>query len=163
MKLRIGTDIDEVLSDFIGAYRQRFGEQPSHIITKHCERVLSHDRDFWVNLKLLRRPDFDFTLYCTKRVNPKSYTKEFIRKNNLPNAPIYQQWCQIGPKSRLIKGRVDVFIDDSVRNYEELNSHGVPCLLMDTPDNKNIDTPLRIYSLNYDEIERVYNKNFKTA
>ena len=50
-----------------------------------------------------------------------------------------------------------------------MNLSGIPTLLMDTPYNQDWGPILRIYTLNYDEIEEVYNlareseifKNFK--
>lgn len=155
-KLKVGSDIDGVLANFWDAYINKFGFTPDHIITKNCENVLKYDKEFWTNLPLLRRPDFEFTLYCTKRVNPKSYIKEWIIKNDLPNAPIYRQICQCASKAPMIKGRVDVFIEDSVSNFLDLNKRGIPCLLMDTPENKKWGPVGRIYSLNYDEIEDTY-------
>ena len=156
MKLKVGSDIDGVLAGFWSEYVKRFGVTPDNIITKNCENVLKYDKEFWTTLPLLRRPDFEFTLYCTKRVNPKSYIKEWIIKNNLPNVPIYRQICQCASKAPMIKGRVDVFIEDSVFNFLDLNKKGILCLLMDTPENKDWGPIGRIYSLNYDEIEDTY-------
>ena len=158
MRLRVGFDIDDTLGAFYVPYLSKFGTPKSdNVITWHCENVLKYDKEFWTNLPLLRRPDFEFTLYCTKRVNPKSYTKEWINKNDLPNVPIYQQWCQCASKASLIKGRVDVFIEDSVSNFLDLNRKEIPCLLIDTPYNQDWGPIGRIYSLNYDEIEDTYN------
>lgn len=156
MKLKVGSDIDGVLAGFWSAYVERFGITPDNIITKNCENILKYDKEFWTTLPLLRRPDFEFTLYCTKRVNPKSYIKEWIIKNDLPNVPIYRQICQCASKAPMIKGRVDVFIEDSVSNFLDLNKKGIPCLLMDTPENRDWGPVGRIYSLNYDEIEDTY-------
>lgn len=157
MRLKVGFDIDDTLNSWMPIYEQRFGKgNPDHLITYHVENVLIHDKEFWINLPLIRRPNFDFTLYCTKRVNPKSYTKEWIKRNNLPDVPVYQQKCQCASKAPLIKGRVDVFIEDSVRNFLDLNRRGIPCLLIDNKYNKEWGPIGRIYSLDYDEIEDTY-------
>ena len=156
MKLKVGSDIDGVLADFWFSYVNKFGITPDHIITRNCENKLKYDKKFWTTLPLLRKPDFEFTLYCTKRVNPKSYIKEWIIKNDLPIAPIYQQVCQCASKAPMIKGRVDVFVEDSVSNFLDLNRKGIPCLLIDQPYNKEWGPIGRIYSLNYDEIEDTY-------
>ena len=50
-------------------------------------------------------------------------------------------------KADLIKGKVDVFIDDSISNVIQMNKAGVPCLLYDRPHNQNYDFVGRIYSL----------------
>ena len=158
MKLRVGFDLDGTIDDFIGPYEKKFGKNnPDHVITYHVENKLRYDKEFWTTLPLIRRPDFEFTLYCTKRVNPKSYTKEWIRTNNLPNVTVYQQLCQCASKAPMIKGKVDVFVEDSVSNFLDLNRRGVPCLLIDQPYNKEWGPIGRIYSLNYDEIEDTYN------
>ena len=59
---------------------------------------------FWESLPKLRSIDFTPTLYCTKRINPKQYTKNWLKENNIPLAPVYQMYYQKGDKSRMIKG-----------------------------------------------------------
>ena len=61
-------------------------------------------------------------------------------------------------KAPVLKGRVDVFIDDSIKNFEDLNSQGIPCLLIDSPQNRHYKTEYRIYSLDEKEIELMYLK-----
>ena len=53
-------------------------------------------------------------------------------------------------------GGCDVHIDDSVHVFTDLNSKGIPCLLLDTPNNQDWGPIGRIYSLDKDEIEDVY-------
>ncbi len=77
--IRIGLDIDDCLADFWGAYIARFGQPKSDFeITKNVERILKNDRNFWLNLPKLRDLDFEPTLYCTKRVNNKAWTKKWL-------------------------------------------------------------------------------------
>ena len=117
--LRIGLDIDDVLGDFMGWYKRRFecDKYPhrlkEHIITRNVQKILRTDKSFWIGLPVISKPDFEPTLYCTKRVNPKKWTKLWLRLNNFPDKPVYQLFSQSGNKADLIKGRVDVFIDDS--------------------------------------------------
>ena len=96
--IRIGLDIDELLSDFMGAYLQKFGK-PScdYEITKNVQN-LKNDKAFWESLPKLRSIDFTPTLYCTKRINPKQYTKNWLKENNIPLAPVYQMYYQKGDK-----------------------------------------------------------------
>lgn len=156
--LRIGLDIDEVLADFIGRYYQYFDcvnhpeRMREEVITRNVQRILRQDRDFWVTLPVINRPDFEPTLYCTKRVNPKGWTKAWLKANGLPDKPVYQLFSQSGNKAAMIKGRVDVFIDDSVRNVEQLNASGVPALLF----RKHVDGFKSIFSLQLDEISNAY-------
>ena len=155
--IRIGLDMDEVLDDFMGAYIKRYGITPSNVITKNV-RKLSKDKDFWMNLTKLRNIDFIPELYCSKRIIPKSWSKEWLKNNGFPIRPFYQLYCQHDNKAGLIKGRVDVFVDDSISNFEGLNKKGVPCLLMDCPYNQGYETPLRLFSLTRGEIENLYYK-----
>lgn len=159
--LKIGLDLDQTIDDFWGPYLEKFGPPKTDSeVTKNVARKLSKDRNFWLTLPVLRRPNFTPALYCTARVNNKAWTKKYLFDNDFPKAPVYQVPGYAARKSPRIKGRVDVFIDDSVRHFNEMNENGVPCLLMDSPDNKHIDTPLRVYSLDYAEIESVYVRNF---
>lgn len=157
--MRIGLDIDDVIAGFWGSYCEYFDtfNNPQHLvnntITKNVQRILKSDRDFWINLPVINRPNFNPTLYCTKRVNNKSWTKKFIEINNLPNVPIYQMFYQHGNKADMIKGKVDVFVDDSISNMIKMNLSGIPCLLMDTENNQDWGPVGRIFSLNKDEIE----------
>ena len=47
----------------------------------------------------------------------------------------------------MIKGLIDVFVDDSPFNVYKCLESGVPALLLDTEYNQNDDPFLRIYSL----------------
>lgn len=155
--MRIGLDIDDVLAEFMGTYLERFGEpKTNNEITKNVECILRKDRNFWVNLPVLNYLDFEPTLYCTKRVNPKSWTKQWLQSNNFPNKPIYQVFCQVKNKADVIKGRVDVFIDDSVNNFIKMNLAGVPCLLYNKDYNQDWGPIGRVYSLEFDHIKETY-------
>jgi len=157
-QLRIGSDIDQVICDWANPFFKRFTPKNDADITRICNQILSKDKDFWLNLPVIRRFEgFEPVLYCTKRSCCKHYSKEWIDNNNFPHKPVYQVFCQIDNKARYIKGRCDVFIDDSPRNVIQMNRSGVPTLLMDTPYNQDFGPMLRIYTLDYDEIEDVYN------
>ena len=160
--LRIGLDLDQTIDDFWGPYLQKFGTPKSdEEITRNVMRKLSKDREFWLNLPVIRRPDFCPELYCTARVNNKRWTKKYLENKGFPKAPVYQVPGYGAKKSPKIKGRVDVFIDDSIHNFIEMNKNGVPCLLIDSENNRHFETSLRIYSLCYSEIEKVYNEQIK--
>lgn len=160
-RLKVGLDLDGVLADFMGAYLKRFPPEDNSVIDQRCKTELKRDREFWETLPKLREPDFKPTLYCTKRVNPKTYTKRWLISNDFKSAPIYQLTDSSENKSDYIKGLVDVFIDDMPENVEELLTAGIPCLLMDSPYNQNYSKPsLRIYSLELQEITEAYERNF---
>jgi hypothetical protein len=157
-KLKIGLDIDEVLANWWDPYKQRFGiPKTDSEITKNCNQKLSRDREFWLNLPVIRRNiGFDPTLYCTKRSCLKTYTKDWLDNNNFPHKPVYQVLYQKANKANYIKGRIDVFVDDSPFNFITMNRSGVPCLLMNTEYNQYLGPILRIDTLDYDEIADAY-------
>lgn len=163
--MRIGLDIDGVLADFNNGYLKRFKKWPNHdwAITRNVEHILSKEREFWINLDVINYPDFKPRLYCSARVNNKRWTKQFLKENDFPNSPLYQIPGYKLSKAKTLKGRVDVFIEDSLKNFIDLNLNGIPCLLMDSEYNREWGPIGRIYSLNYDEIEEVYNLFMETV
>lgn len=156
-KLRIGLDLDDTINYWWSEYIKRFGlPKNDYEIIRNLQRKLKKDKEFWLNLPLKHYPDFEAELFCTKRIIPKTWSREYLIKHDIKVKPIYQQWYQYGKKSTLIKGKVDVFIDDSISNFIELNLSGVPCLLMDSENNQYWGSIGRIYSLEYEHIEKNY-------
>lgn len=159
--MRIGIDIDDCLADFIGAYKKYFDTDNNpdllqdHKITWNVQNILRKDRDFWINLPVKNTLNFVPELYCTKRINPKAWTKLWLKLNGFPDRPVYQMYNQNGNKADMIKGRVDVFIDDSFNNVLKCNKSGVPALLYHTESNQN-NPMYKIYSLDINEIIDTY-------
>lgn len=156
--LRIALDIDDTILKWFEAYQKRFpGERNlvQHIITRNV-RKLQYDREFWENLELLERPNFEPYIYSTKRIIPKSYTRNSLLKHGLPVKPIYQTYNQNGNKADIIKGRCDVLIDDSYSNVAKAIKSGLPALLIDRPHNQNVECEFRIHHLDYNEILDAY-------
>lgn len=161
VKLRIGLDIDDTLGGFFDKYKEVFNtsENPKmlkdHIITKNVYK-LRKDKEFWLGLPKIDTIDFVPELYCTKRINPKSWSRKWLVDNGFPDRPIYQMVCQQGNKADMIKGRCDVLIDDSVSNVLKCLESGMPALLIDRPHNEWFGPTYRVYSLNYEEILDAY-------
>lgn len=158
MKLRIAIDIDDIILDWRGEYSKIFGDitkQSQYQITRNV-RKLSHNRDFWSNLPLLEYPDFVPEIYSTKRINSKTYTRNNLRKHNLPVRPIYQTLTQTGNKVDIIKGVADILIDDSPFNVEQALEVGFPALLIVREHNKHSNIKHKINSLILDEIYEAY-------
>lgn len=154
--LRIGLDLDDTVNYWWSEYSKLYQEPKSkYEVTKNVFKLKSN-KDFWMNLPIKNVPDFIPELYCTKRIIPKAWSRKYLENNCIPVAPIYQQWYQYGKKSTLIKGRVDVFIDDSIENMIELNLAGIPCLLMDAETNQDWNYVGRVYSLEYEHIKEIY-------
>jgi len=160
MNLRIGLDIDDVLAGFFDMYKVTFTKPKDMVdanITKNVLK-LKTNREFWVTLPKLRDIDFVPAIYCTKRISPKTWTKDWLAANHFPERSVYQMYYQRGDKSTMIKGKVDVFVDDSISNFMKINKSGIPCLLMDAPHNQGFETPYRIYTLTLAEIKEKYSE-----
>lgn len=164
--LNIGLDVDGVIADFFNSYYKFFNMDYSTPIdnnkmTKACNQILIHEHDFWVEMPILYMPNFSPKLICTKRNFPIEWTREFLIKNKIPTVPIIQIDYSQNKSTFLKQEKIDVFIEDTPENLEDLINHGIPCLLLDGDFNKYYNTPYRIYSLEYQEIEKMYNKYFK--
>jgi len=158
MSLKIGLDIDGVIADWEGGYLQRFGRWPNYdwAITRNVNHILIKEKEFWLNLPLLRLPDFEPRLFCSARVNNRRWTKKYLINHGL-SSPLYQVPGYHISKAKTIGHKVDVFIEDSIKNFIDLNIKGIPCLLIDTSSNREWGPIGRIFNLNYDEIEDAYN------
>ena len=160
--LKIGLDIDDTIADFFGSYKEYFNtnKYPSrlkdHNITKNVVRILKFDRNFWINLPIKNNITFIPELYCTARVSNKTWTKKWLQMHGFPDSPVYQIFGHGVNKAKYIKGKVDIFVDDSLTNFRLLNMAGVPCLLLDTDRNQSWEYDGRVYSLDRDEIIEKY-------
>lgn len=161
-KLRIGLDIDDTLGDFYGHYKSFFNAEKNprvmedKNITKNVCKLRTN-KDFWLSLPKIDSINFEPELYCTKRINPKAWSREWLVNNGFPNKPIYQMVYQGGNKAVMIKGRCDVLIDDSVSSVLKCIDSGMPALLIDRPHNRWFGPQYRIFSLDIDEIIDAYN------
>ena len=163
MALKCSFDLDDTILKFAGYYESKYGIPKNDLeITKNVVGPLKKDREFWLNQPLLRRPEKVYC-YCTARVINKALIKKQIEINNLPKAPIYQVFGHCLSKlPQLRRSGANVHIDDSLHHFIELNSKGFPCLLIDTPNNREFGPIGRIYSLDNDEIEETYLLFMKT-
>lgn len=157
MNLRVGLDIDGVIADFSMGYKNRFGKFPKKdwCITRNVHNILIKEKEFWLSLPVIRTPNFVPRLFCSARVNNRRWTKKYLLDLGL-TSPLYQVAGYSLSKYPTLKGKVDVFIDDSLKNFIDLNLNGIPCLLMDSVENKDWGPIGRIYSLDIDEIEDAY-------
>ena len=155
-QLRISCDLDGVLCNFEKAYLQRFKKWPNHdwAITRNVNNILIHEKEFWLNIPVLNRLSFTPRMYCSARVNPKRWSKQYLRDNGFPDAPLFQVPGYKLSKAKTLKGKCDVHIEDSMKNFIDLNNKGIPCLLYNTSE--EVSPILQIKSLEYDEIEEVY-------
>lgn len=158
MNLKISMDLDGCLCDFYGPYFERFGKpEKDSVITKNVNTVLIKDKEFWMNLPVLNKINWTPKQYTTARVIRKQWIKEYLEKEMFPKAPIYQIYGYGLSKYRKVKmGGCHLHIDDSLRVFKDLNSKGIPCLLLDSPGNQDWGPIGRIYTLDKEEIEDIY-------
>ena len=161
--LRVLVDLDDTLLSWTTAHESKFHcclkDLTSDEITKQVEEC-KYDKVFWSNLPLLERPDFLAAGAVTRRINPKSYTRDNLAKVGITIKRIYQIPDQITSKAKY-KRFGDVLIDDSWFNVQQCLADGMPALLITRPSNKHIDTKYRVDHLKYKEIEKKYNELFR--
>jgi len=164
MELKIGLDIDDTLARFFDSYKEYFNTKkyPSRLkepnVTKNVVRILKFDRDFWLNLPVKHTCNFEPELYCTSRVCNKDWSKKWLIDHGFPNRPVHQIFGHKVSKVPRVKGKIDLFIDDSMHNFIDLNLAGIPCLLIDSDNNQWWKHGGRIHSLDEEEILEVFNK-----
>lgn len=146
---RIGLDIDDVCAHFVPEYCKRHGVdipctwQMDYKMHDNLA-ALNEDRDFYLNLESCFDPkeiNFEPIVYITAR-NEKvaDYTYEWIEKMGMPKAPVIftrdkGKVCQ--------EYKLDLFVDDSLKNFAEINAAGTACFLMDRTWNRYKDVGYR--------------------
>lgn len=161
--IKCSLDLDDTIFSFQDHYISKFGKPKSNLeISKNINGKLLKDNNFWLTQPLINKPNFPVHSYCTARIISKYLIKKQLEINNLSNAPVYQVFgYSLSKISQLKRSGCDVHIDDSVRVFKDCLRHNIPCLLMDSPNNRWFQTDARIYSLNYNEIELIYNSIYK--
>lgn len=158
MNIKVSLDLDGTLVEFENHYISKFGVPKSdYEISKNVTRVLIKDKEFWLTQPLLNIPNFTPHCYCTARLISKEWIKKQLEINSLPKAPIYQVFgYSLSKAPQLIRSGANVHIDDSLSVFKDLNLKGIPCLLLDSPNNQDWGPIGRIYTLDKEEIEDAY-------
>lgn len=150
---RVGVDIDDVLADFIGGVMEIKPEMENRSVFWNDPMIdvdfLKDNKDFWMGLKpLAKLEDFHFepVCYITSRPVPTEWTVEWLNKHGYPKAPVITTYDKVAAAKEY---KLDVFIDDSLKNYLKLNKAGILCYLMDSTHNRRYNVGhKRIKSLN---------------
>jgi 5'(3')-deoxyribonucleotidase len=152
---KIGLDIDDVLSDFVGHFMERFNIKEPPIFWKdHCFvenfALVVDDKSFWLTIPTKIKPEdlkFEPHCYITSRTIPVEWTEEWLRNNGFPKVELIQV---DGCKEEALKNSgCEIFIDDRFENFVTANKVGICGFLMDMPHNKKYDVGFkRIKSVN---------------
>lgn len=155
-KRRIGLDIDDVCSDFVGHWCKYWNcavptswNFDREIVTKFEE--LKDNRDFWLGIPRKIDPailKFEPAAYITSRSIPQKWTEHWLDINDFPVAPVYSVGFECSKLEAIKQAKLDIFVDDRYDNFVEITNAGTFTYLMDMPHNQRYDVGhRRIYDL----------------
>jgi len=102
--------------------------------------------DFFLQLPAKIDPNeipFEPLAYVTARSIPTKVTEEWLRIKGFPCRPVYSVGFG-NSKLQILKDiGADIFVDDNIDNYQELNKNGVCCYLFDAMHNRRYDVGYR--------------------
>lgn len=156
---KIALDLDDTVGDFLGAYKRYYGLDQDisqwffSYKTPENLKALEKDKEFWINMPILHRPDFTPAFYISSREIPVEWSKEFLEKNNLPCKEVYHVGYTESKTQILQELGCQLFIDDKLENIIEAQKLGIAAYLMHNEHNKNFDMGYRrIYDLQINNI-----------
>lgn len=144
---RIGLDIDEVLADWLGAWRKLHGitEEPTswwfdrNLMQKFEEMKQAGTLDdFYLGLEPLIKPlDIPFEPHCyiTSRPVSTEITEKWLDMHGFPAKPVFTTTKERTKVMIAKEQKLDIFVDDSFGNFRPLNEAGICTFLMDRPHN----------------------------
>lgn len=150
----IALDLDDTVADFIGAYKKHYNLQKEttnwyfSYKTAANLKELEKDKNFWINLPVLHRPDFTPSFYISSREIPVAWSKEFLEKNNLPCREVYHVGYNESKVDKLKELEAQIFIDDKLENVIAAQKADIASFLIDNEHNKDFNLGYRrIYDL----------------
>lgn len=159
---KIVLDVDDVVADFIGGYKSYFQlNQNVHnwyfsYKTADNLKELVDNKDFWVNLPVLNKPNFIPEAYVSNREIPVTWTEEFLEKNNFPCRPVYHLGYDQSKVDKLLELKTEIFIDDKISNVIHAQKAGITSFLMTNDHNRNFEMGYRrIYDLDINTLFRI--------
>lgn len=145
---KIGLDIDEVLADFVGGMMERFPDMKERsiywndpYINEHFNEI-KNDEEFWLNLKCKIKHDeipFEPHCYITARPISTELTKQWLKNNGFPDAPVYTVAHGMSKIQVAKDSGITWFVDDRFENFVELNKAGICTFLLNAPHNERYD------------------------
>jgi 5'(3')-deoxyribonucleotidase len=150
---KIGLDIDEVLAAWVEAWVARHGidkEVTAWSFDRYMYQrfeEMKDDKQFWLDLRPLILPkDMPFEPHCyiTARSIPQEWTEEWLFDViGFPYAKVHSVGFGYSKVKVATEAEVDVFVDDSFKNFVELNNAGICTFLFDAPHNQKYDVGYR--------------------
>ena len=157
---KIGLDIDEVICDFITPWCEMFGMEIPRSWSFDREMFNKFDKlkeenkldEFYFNLKPTINPDdlpFEPYCYITSRPVSSELTERWLDLHKFPHVPVYTVPLGASKVEAAKSSGVKIFVDDSYKNFKEINENGITCFLLDRPHNKRYDVGhFRINTIN---------------
>lgn len=139
---RIGLDVDEVCANFLKGFTKLTGKDYTNVrnfnFSYGLMDTLKHvDSEFWLDLE----PKFDPyklpflpTVYISTRTFHKVITETWLEKNGFPCAPVIHVGSNKIEEAK--KWNLDLYVDDYIKNFQDLNAAGIKTLLMDATHNR---------------------------
>ena len=160
-KPRIVLDIDEVLCGWAAGYKTWTGKDiqatywdSRYGFTKELAE-LAKNKEFWLSLPCIRKPDFVPHAYVSSRSIPVEWTQEWLEKNGLPCRPVHHVPFDHSKIEILKSLNVDYFVDDRFENFFEAEQAGICTFLMDASHNQHYHVGFkRIHDLKIKNIVR---------
>jgi uncharacterized HAD superfamily protein len=147
--VKIGLDVDEVLTRWLDAYKKLYGFVDDHEfeswwvdydIVSQCHNDMGDE--FYSNLEPKISPKeltFDPHCYVTSRNVGSEITESWIFTHGFPCRPVFTVGLSKSKVDILREQEVDIFVDDVYKNFIEINRAGICCFLLDAPHNRRYD------------------------
>jgi hypothetical protein len=147
--IKIGLDIDEVLTHWLKAYKKLYNYHDEHDfeswwvdfdIVNQCNNDMGEE--FYKNLEPKISPKdipFDPHCYVTSRNVSTEITQEWLHRHGFPCRPVHTVGLSKSKVQVLKEQEIDIFVDDVYKNFLEINKAGICCYLLDAPHNRRYE------------------------
>ena len=182
--MKIGIDIDDVLtntSDLLMEYLEKYeksgdgikysvpvmrGEIPTENIRAFCNKYMN---EVFKNVKLKDNSKKTINMlvnngheifFITSRSNEKypdseNTTLKFLKHNAIQYSKII--FNSHDKQNDCVNNKIDIMIDDSIKNCELVNKHGIKAIVYNSKINKNINTTIERVN-DWLELKKALNK-----
>lgn len=148
---KVFLDIDGIVADFEKHFLE-YLNLPKHSSTDWNDYrfrdnfiKIQNDGKFWNGIPSLINPlDLDYPIagYVTARPISNDITSKWLDQNGFPKGELINVGMCVS-KVEALKGKCDVFIDDSIYNFIELQNAGITCFLMTRSHNKKYEVGMK--------------------